>query len=187
MRSEFCDSPVLEAKMLELAKSLEAVKGKKVYGYLKKSVKAQVDAIVDELAKLQEVEECYELWWRIQCQVEDVYSERERMRPPLSQVKEFRTIKNAVIHEAERIRRDAFSFEDDSIQQDDEPEGFASSSCGYWKLRNMIRNEGLPLEERDRAVAEIKRLAESGDMNARYLMGQAPVGRLSIDSRQCEG
>lgn len=35
MRSEFCDSPVLEAKMLELVKSLETVKGKKVYGYLK--------------------------------------------------------------------------------------------------------------------------------------------------------
>ena len=34
MRSKFCDSPVLEAKMLELAKSLEAVKGKKVCGYL---------------------------------------------------------------------------------------------------------------------------------------------------------
>ena len=34
MRSKLCDSPVLEAKMLELAKSLEAVKGKKVCGYL---------------------------------------------------------------------------------------------------------------------------------------------------------
>ena len=35
MRSEFCDSPVLESKMLELAEALETVKGKKVYGYLK--------------------------------------------------------------------------------------------------------------------------------------------------------
>ena len=104
MRSKFCDSPVLEAKMLELAKSLEGVKGKKVYGYLKKQVKTQVDAVVDELARLPEVNECYELWWRLQCQVEDFYSEQERMRPPFSQVKEFRAIKNAVIHEAERIR-----------------------------------------------------------------------------------
>ena len=31
-RSEFCDSPVLESKMLELAEALETVKGKKVYG-----------------------------------------------------------------------------------------------------------------------------------------------------------
>ena len=49
-------------KMLELAQSLEAAKGKKVYGYLKKSVKAQVDAVVDEIAKLPEVAECYEVW-----------------------------------------------------------------------------------------------------------------------------
>ena len=171
MRSEFCDSPVLESKMLELAKALETVKGRKVYGYLKKSVKAQVDAVVDELAKLPEVEGCYELWWRLQCQVEDFYSERERKRPPLSQVKEFRTIKNAVVREAERIRQGAVSFEDDGIQQDDEPEVFENSSYGYWTLRNMICNEALPLEERDQAVDEMKRLAESGDMNAQYLMG----------------
>ena len=87
-------------------------------------------------------------------------------------MKEFRAIKNAVIREAERIRQGTLSFEDDSIQQDDEPEEFASSSYVYWTLRNMIRNEGLPLEERDRAVAEIERLAESGDRNAQYLMGK---------------
>ena len=171
-RSEFCDSPVLESKMLELAEALETVKGKKVYGYLKKQVKAQVDAIVDELAKLPEVEECYEIWWRLQCQVEDFYSEREKVRPPLSQVKEFRAIKNAVVREAERIRCGVVSFEDEGIQQDDEPEEFTNSSCGYWTLRNMIRNEELPLKERDQAIEEMKRLAESGDTNAQYLMGK---------------
>ena len=172
MRSEFCDSPVLEAKMLELVKSLETVRGKKAYGYLKKSVKAQVDAVVDELARLPEIEECYELWWRIQRQVENFYSERERIRPPLSRVKELRAIKNTVVREAECIRRGTVSFEDVGIQQDDEPEEFANSSYGYWTLRNMIRNEALPLEERDQAVAEMERLAESGDRNAQYFMGK---------------
>lgn len=172
MRSEFCNSPAMENKLLELSRSLETVKGKKVYGYLKKPVKTQVDAVVDELARLPAVEECYEMWWRLQCQVEDFYSERERVRPPLSQVKEFRAIKNAVIREAERIRRGAVSFEDDDIQQDDEPEVFEDSSYGYWALRNMIRNEKLPLDERDQAVAEMEQLAESGDMNAQYLMGK---------------
>ena len=94
MCSDFCDSPVLESKMLELAEALETVKGKKAYGYLKKPVKAQVDAIVDELMMLPDVEECYEMWWQLQCQVEDFYSEQERIRPPLSQVKELRAIKD---------------------------------------------------------------------------------------------
>ena len=172
MRSEFCDSPILEAKMLGLVKSLETVKGKKVYGYLKKSVKAQVDAIVDELAKVPEVEEYYELWWQLQCQVENFYSERKRIRPPFSRVKEFRPIKNAVIREAERIRCGVDSFEDDGIQQYDETEEFANSSYDYWTLRNMIRDEELPLEKRDQAVAELGWLAESGDRNAQYLMGK---------------
>ncbi len=172
MRSESCGSPVLESKMLELAEALETVKGRKVYGNLKRSVKAQVDAVVDELVRLPEVEECCELWWQLQCQVEDIYSEQERMRPTLSQVKELRAIKNAVIREAERIRCGVVSFEDDSAQQDDEPEEFADSSYGYWTLRNMIRDEELPLEKRDRAVAELGRLAESGDLNAQYLMGK---------------
>ena len=56
MCSEFCDSPAMENKLLDLSWSLETVRGKKVYGYLRKSVKAQVDAIVDELARLPEVE-----------------------------------------------------------------------------------------------------------------------------------
>ena len=116
MRSEFCDSLLLEAKMLELVKSLETVRGKKVYGYLKTSTKAQVDVIADELARLLEVNERYELWWQLQCQVEDFYFEQERMRPELSQVKEFWAIKNAVVREAERIRCGAVSFEDDGIQ-----------------------------------------------------------------------
>ena len=103
--------------------------------------------------------------------MEDFYSEQERVRPPLFQVKEFRAIKNTVVREAEYIRCGAVSFEDDGIQQDDEPGEFADSSYGYWMLRNMIRNEGLPLEERDDAVAEMERLAESGDRNAQYLMG----------------
>lgn len=149
-----------------------AHKGKKVYGYLKKQVKTQVDAVVDELARLPEVNECYELWWRLQCQVENFYSEQERMRPQLSQVKELRAIKNAVIREAERIRCGVVSLEDKGIQHDDEPEEFTNFSYGYWTLRNMVRNEELPLKERDQAVDEMKRLAESGDMNAQYLMGK---------------
>lgn len=87
-------------------------------------------------------------------------------------MKEFRPIKNAVIREAERIRCGVVSFEDDSAQQDDEPEEFADSSYGYWTLRNMIRDEELPLEKRDQAVAELGWLAESGDRNALYLMGK---------------
>ena len=39
-----CHSPVIETQMETLAGMLENYKGKKVYGYLRKPVKAQADA-----------------------------------------------------------------------------------------------------------------------------------------------
>ena len=64
MESGLCHSPIIMEQMEELAEMLAVTKGKKVYGYLKKPVKDQVDAIVDELAKVPEVAECYEQWNR---------------------------------------------------------------------------------------------------------------------------
>lgn len=46
---------------------------KAVRFYLKKPVKAQVDAIVDELARLPEVAECYEQWNRLRDELERYY------------------------------------------------------------------------------------------------------------------
>ena len=56
------------------------------------------------MEQLPVINECYQVWWELQCQIEDFYSEKERQRPPLSEQKEFRSIKNAVIQEAENIR-----------------------------------------------------------------------------------
>ncbi len=56
-----CASPVIEQKMVALSELLADTKGKKVYGYLKKPAKKLVDEIVDELAALPQVAECYEV------------------------------------------------------------------------------------------------------------------------------
>ena len=75
-------------------------------------MKKLVDEIVDQMARLPTVDACYQTWWELQCQVEDYYSEgKKRLRPPLSQQKEFRQIKNAVIREAEHIRTKSNSFQ----------------------------------------------------------------------------
>ena len=58
---------------------------------------------MDQMERLPIVNQCYQTWWNLQCQVNDFYSERERERPPLSQQKGFRAIKNAIIQEAEHI------------------------------------------------------------------------------------
>ena len=56
------DNPRLERLTSELAERLLTVKGRKVYGYLPPRVKAIVDAIVEELAKDEQVSAAYEAW-----------------------------------------------------------------------------------------------------------------------------
>ena len=95
----------IQQKMLELALELRTVGGKKQYGYLKKPLKEMVDSIVDELEKLPEVAAYYSVWNGLRDTLEGYYKNRPRQRNPLSQQKEFRAIKNAIIQEAERLRQ----------------------------------------------------------------------------------
>ena len=95
----------IQEKLLELALELRTVSGKKQYAYLKKPLKDMVDSIVDELEKLPEVAAYYAVWNGVRDTLEDYYKNRPRQHNPLSQQKEFRAIKNAIIQEAERLRQ----------------------------------------------------------------------------------
>ena len=95
----------IQQKLLELAMELRTVSGKKQYGYLKKTLKDKVDEIVDELEKLPEVAAYYSVWNGLRDTLEGYYKKRPRQHNPLSQQKEFRAIKNAIIQEAERLRQ----------------------------------------------------------------------------------
>lgn len=98
-------SASIQQKLLELALELRTVSGKKQYGYLKKPLKDMVDSIVDELEKLPEVAAYYSVWNGLRDTLEGYYKNRPRQHNPLSQQKEFRAIKNAIIQEAERLRQ----------------------------------------------------------------------------------
>ena len=171
MREGFCICPAAEKKLWELSQKLNDVQGKKAYGYLPKSLKQIVDETVDAMAKLPSVNECYQKWWELQCQVNNYYSGQQRQRPPLSQQKEFRQIKNAVIKEAEHISQGRISFEDAALSQEDEQIDDRDISYDCWELRRIIHDEEVPLEERDAAAAELEQLANEDDPHAQYIMG----------------
>ena len=95
----------IQQKLLELALELRTTSGKKQYAYLKKTLKDKVDSIVDELEKLPEVAAYYSVWNGLRDTLEGYYKNRPRQHNPLSQQKEFRAIKNAIIQEAERLRQ----------------------------------------------------------------------------------
>ena len=174
MREMTCIHPEAEQMIWKLSKQLSTVAGKKTYGYLPKPMKKLVDEIVDQMARLPTVETCYQTWWELQCQVEDYYSEgKKRLRPPLSQQKEFRQIKNAVIREAEHIRMNRFSFEDEEMQDDGEQISTYAMSYACQDLQSVANDESYPLEERDVAAEQLEQLAEDGDAYAQYIIGTA--------------
>ena len=106
----------IQQKLLELAMELRTVSGKKQYAYLKKPLKDKVDEIVDELEKLPEVAAYYAVWNGLRDTLEGYYKNRPRQHNPLSQQKEFRAIKNAIIQEAERLRQ---QMEQESSQDEE--------------------------------------------------------------------
>ena len=121
----------IQKKLLELALELRTVGGKKQYGYLKKPLKDKADEIVDELEKLPEVAAYYSVWNGLRDTLEGYYKNRPRQHNPLSQQKEFRAIKNAIIQEAERLRQQMEQTQTASEQkssQDEEPSAEKTST-----------------------------------------------------------
>ena len=131
MESVSAQPASIQQKLLELALELRTVSGKKQYDYLKKSLKDKVDEIVDELEKLPEVAAYYAVWNGLRDTLEGYYKNRPRQHNPLSQQKEFRAIKNAIIQEAERLRQQMEQTQTASEQkssQDEEPSAEKTST-----------------------------------------------------------
>ena len=174
MREMTCIHPEAEQMIWDLSRQLGQVGGKKTYGYLPKPMKKLVDEIVDQMARLPTVDACYQTWWELQCQVENYYSEdKKRIRPQLSQQKEFRQIKNAVIKETEHIRTNRISFEDEEMQDDGEQISAYDMSYECQDLQSIANDDRFPLEERDEAAEQLEQFAEDGDVYAQYIIGTA--------------
>ena len=177
MQTELCDSSEIGAKMLTLSQSLEAAKGKKVYSYLKKSTKAQVDEIVDELAKIPAVAECYATWNKLKDELESYYKDTPRQHLPLSQQKEFRAIKNLVIQEAENLRRNVFTFEDTDMAEeytDVLPENSGSETVlDCYRALETLNADDVTQAEKRKALQTLEQLWDSGFTMAAHHLGRA--------------
>ena len=174
-------SPAIEKQMETLAGMLSEVNGKKVYGYLPKPVKDQVDAVVDELSKVPEVAECYEQWNRLRDELERYYKDTPREHRPLSQQKEFKAIKNMVIREAERLRLDTFTFEDarmkDETDEDQDAVYYAWNSNWqvaevYQSAKEVLEEYENPESEKAEQVRVLERLWQSGFSLAAHQLGK---------------
>ena len=181
MKTNLCDSPLIAEQMETLAEMMAEVKGKKVYGYLKKPVKTQVDAIVDELAKLPEVAECYEHWNQLRDELERYYKDTPREHKPLSQQKEFKAIKNMVIQEADNLQLSVFTFEDTQMKDevDEDQDAVLHAWSSRWEMADAYQDakEILSVYENTEAekaeqVRVLERLWDAGFTVAAHQLGK---------------
>lgn len=181
MKSGLCDSPVIAEQMETLSEMLSETKGKKVYGYLKKPVKAQVDAIVDELAKLPEVAECYDHWNQLRDGLERYYKDTPREHKPLSQQQEFKAIKNMVIREADNLQLGVFTFEDAQMKDevDEDQDAVLHAWSSRWEMAEAYQNAKEILseyenteEEKAEQVRVLERLWDAGFTVAAHQLGK---------------
>lgn len=172
MQMGLCDQPEVETLMLQLSQGLESARGKKSYGYLPKPLKALTDQIVDQMERIPAVTQCYEKWQTLQGQVDSYYGGDERKRLKLSEQKEFRAIKNAIIREAESIRTGEITFEDEAFTSLDELESTRYNAEFYRQYRDNIYDTSLLLDERDCAVKQMTTAAKAGNPYAQHLLGK---------------
>ncbi len=127
INSGIYDNPKVEEMLLNLADRLSKTSGKKIYGYLKADVKAIIDSIVDEIASDERISALYDLWYEQRESVIKTYTDELPERVFLSQNKEFKSIKNAVIGEAMNIVTDRIFVEEDEVANE-EPESDSEPS-----------------------------------------------------------
>ena len=105
--AESAPTEQLQFLFVKLRKQLDQHKGKKVYGYLPKEIKATVNEIVAQLSSEPVIEELYTEWNKVNREKLSLYYENKDPTVPLVDNKEFRSIKNIIIKAVMEITSEA--------------------------------------------------------------------------------
>ena len=179
------DNETIKIMLRELVKELNNHKGKMVYGYMSKRAKNIVDGIVDELANDERIAELYNLWYEQKENIVRTYQDAMPQRIPLSQNKEFRTIKNAVIQEAFNLLHNRITFEDDLVENSsptNEDEAEPTYKRNPWtdpedmhyqyRMAKKCLDENSDEYSPEEAIEWLYRSAEQGYDIAMYKLGK---------------
>ena len=150
------DNPQVEDLLQALAKRLAVTNGKKQYGYLRKDIKEIINSIVDELGKDERVAALYYLWYESKETALKVYTESRPERLPLSQNKEFKSVKNIVIAEAMKL-----GLPTDEVEETDEP---TEPDCEPTTEETESPDPPAPMDEYERTAAD----ADKGNKWSQY-------------------
>lgn len=197
INSGIYDNPLLEEKLLLLADKLSRTSGKKVYGYLKADVKNLIDSIADLIAEDDRVSLLYDLWYENKFSIIRTYTDELPDKIPLSQNKEFKSIKNMIISEAMNIAlekdisdEDDEFFETETEQSDDESndneydftdntieylyyQAQKNNSYAQYRLGKMFLKGESVKQDTEYGVRWLLKAIEQNNSYAQYLLGKA--------------
>lgn len=185
------DNPIVTDLLLKLSEQMKHHKGKKVYGYLPQAGRNIVNAVVDELSKEKDISALYDLWYEQRDAITGIYQDTPEQRIPLSQNKEFKAIKNAVIQESLNILYDRITFEEaiseteefaPDEQEQEETSAESSAPKKWWsdpdhplfqyrKAKEYLQKD-IPLYDPVEAVRWLLLSAEQGYEYAQYRLGK---------------
>ena len=166
INSGMYSNPELQIQFVSLAEKLTKAKGKLQYGYLNKSTKSIIDSIVDMLEHNKRISALYDLWYENKYAILKTYTDEIPEKVPLSQNKEFKSIKNMIISSALDISGDILV-----VSQDNEKSENELSKAKHIIVKTIHDND-VPIEETDKAYKSLLEAAERNDPSAAYLLGR---------------
>ena len=167
INSGMYSNPELQMQFIALAEKLTKTKGKLQYGYLNKSIKGIIDSIVvDMLEHNERISALYDLWYENRYAILKTYTDEMPEKIPLSQNKEFKSIKNMIILSALDISSDILVTSQDNEKSENE------LSKAKHIIAKAIHDNNIQTEEINKAYKTILKVAESSDSSAAYLLGR---------------
>lgn len=180
--------PQLERQLWDLHDRLSGLNGRKVYAYLPRDVKATVDTVVAEMARLPDIARLYDAWCDLEREKLHTYTGKEIPMKPLEQQKVFRPIHNAVVRAALELEQTLtvaeFGQADEAMDIEADIEATvheitessqSGSSTEFWKTPGFkLYKEGrdkLPWDT-ETALALLRESAALGFITAEYLLGK---------------
>ena len=171
MRDGILVNPQLEDQIEALARRLQTVRGKKVYGYLPPEVKLMVDGIVDALAADERVAKAYDLWNEMREAICRTYSETLPARLPLSKQKEFKPVRNMVIREALLLVQQEEGIAEESRREADlrhvQHAAESGDPAAMCDLSDLLMKQRRSSE----ALYWLEQSARNGDPRGQYVLG----------------
>lgn len=161
----------LVGMIMKLRSQLQTAKGKKVYGYLPKEVKQTVDSIFAMLAQDERIVKLYEKWCEFESAKYKTYTLKPKTFPPLTENKEFRSVKNMII-------RTVLAIDDPIVMDGAMPE--PPEPTDYSKLTELVNNKH-GLYKYGKALLTGDEVAPAADLGEELLQKAASLGNRNAE------